>query len=321
MHQEAFEQAHGREWEAFEILLGHLESKFSAEPPPELERFPYLYRRMCKQLALAGDRCYSAYLVDRLNHLVMRGHHVLYRPKRHFLAGLSQFFAVDFPAAVRAEARLFWLCSAFFYLPLFAMIICLQFQPEWVYSVLHPTMVAQFEDMYRESLDQSRQAQDDVVMFGFYIYNNISIALRTFAGGIFAGIGSIFILVFNGLNIGAVLGHVLPLEFGDHLFSFIIGHGAFELTAIVLAGVAGLRLGSALLAPGRDTRRQALKRAGETALPIVCGMGVMLVLAAMIEAFWSPRDLPVNIKYVVGAALWLLITVYFTLGGRRRGHR
>ena len=101
-------------------------------------------------------------------------------------------------------------------------------------------------------------------------------------------------------------------------FSFVIGHGAFELTAVLLSGVAGMRLGLAVLAPGPRSRVSALRAAALSSLPIVAGAALMLVIAAGIEAFWSPRQLPVAVKFAVGAGLWLLVALWLGTAGRSR---
>ncbi|WP_309476022.1 stage II sporulation protein M, partial [Escherichia coli] len=79
--------------------------------------------------------------------------------------------------------------------------------------------------------------------------NNISIGLRTFAGGLLAGVGTILVLIANGVNIGAVAGHLQAIGHGDPFWRFVAGHAPLELTAIVIAGGAGLRLGLGLVAP------------------------------------------------------------------------
>jgi uncharacterized membrane protein SpoIIM required for sporulation len=154
-------------------------------------------------------------------------------------------------------------------------------------------------------------------MFGFYIWNNIKVAFQCFATGLLLGLGPVFYLIYNGLLMGAVAGHLGNAGYTQTFYSFIIGHGAFELTAIVLSGAAGLRLGAALLFPGRQMRSTAIKHAARETLPIVYGLTLMLVIAAALEAFWSSSvSIPPAAKFAMGAVYWALVLVYFLTRGR-----
>jgi uncharacterized membrane protein SpoIIM required for sporulation len=154
-------------------------------------------------------------------------------------------------------------------------------------------------------------------MFGFYIQNNISIAFRCFAGGLLLGIGTLFVLLFNGMFMGGIAGHLTRLDYVDTFYPFVVGHGAFELTAIVFSGAAGLRLGYAILNPGQLSRLDGLRQAGREVVPMLYGIVLMLIIAALLEAFWSSSSsLSIAIKYSVGALLWSLVLLY-SCSGRR----
>ena len=222
---------------------------------------------------------------------------------------------------MRAEWRLLLFVSVLFYGTAGVLAAALQLQPELVYSFLDPATLAQIEAMYdpaTERLGSAPDAASDVARFGYYIWNNISISFRTFAAGLLFGVGTLAIVGFNAVYLGLVFGHLTRVGFGEPLRSFVIAHGAFELTAILLCGVAGMKLGLSLLAPRNRSRLQALRDAARGALPLVYGSGWMLLLAAGIEAFWSGRPLPVTTKYAVGAAMWLLVSSYLLLSGRAR---
>jgi uncharacterized membrane protein SpoIIM required for sporulation len=162
-----------------------------------------------------------------------------------------------------------------------------------------------------------RGSGDDWMMFGYYIMNNIGIAFQTIASGLLFGLGSLFFLLFNGLMIGAVAGHLTQIGYGVSFWSFVVGHGAFELTAIALAGGAGLKLGWALLAPGRLSRGDALRLAAARSVRLTGGVIVFLLVAAFIEAYWSSMTLASpTLKYLVGGGLWLLVLTYLLLAGR-----
>jgi uncharacterized membrane protein SpoIIM required for sporulation len=316
--REVFEQRHEPQWQALEKSLTQLEGGArSREAVPD---FPELYRQVCHHLALARHRRYGADLELRLNRLVLRGHQQLYQKQAGGLAPVFEFARSGFPRLVREEGRLVGAAALLFALPLLLMAFLVPRHPELALAVLSPASIEQMGEQYspQGSLEAGRPVDSDILMFGYYIRNNISIAFRTFAGGILGGVGSIFFLVYNGLVIGTVMGHIRQMGYGGRFFPFVIGHGAFELTAIVLAGAAGLRMGLALLSPGRVSRGQALLLAGRTSLRLLYGAAAMLVLAAFLEAFWSPLSQPAGTKYGVGIILWGYVFSYFLLAGRQR---
>jgi uncharacterized membrane protein SpoIIM required for sporulation len=161
-------------------------------------------------------------------------------------------------------------------------------------------------------------SEGDVMMFGVYIWNNVSIGFRTFAGGIFGGLPALFSLAFNGIHLG-IAGSWLSRDSATvtNFWSFVVTHSSFEITGLVLSGMAGMRLGLALLAPGRLTRRHALLAASHAMFPVIVGAALLTVLAAFVEAFWSAStSVPPAVKYAVGAACWSAVAAFFALAGR-----
>lgn len=322
MKQAQFEALHQDEWRALEERLGALEKARTASP--QAAGFAAAYRRLCQQLALAESRAYSVSLVERLQQLNLRAHQQFYQPRQHLGARLLTLVFADFPRQVRAAWRSILLASLLFYGSLLGMGLLVYLFPDLIYSLLSPQQVAGMERMYDPDASRlgpyaGRNSGDDWMMFGYYIMNNIGIAFQTFASGLLLGVGSLFFLISNGLNIGAIAGHLLRIGYDETFLSFVIGHGAFELTAITFAGAAGLQLGGALLMPGPRSRRVALHAAARDCVGLLAGIIGLLLIAAFIEAYWSSitRFTP-GVKYAVGTALWLLVAAYFLLGGRRR---
>lgn len=323
MNQDKFVDKYQSKWDGFEAWLAQkarLDIK-EGQVVPLANDVPHIYRQLCHHLSLAQSRNYSAYLVDYLNQLVLRGHQYIYGQQKVSSNSILQFMFVGFPRVVRDEKWLVLLGHLLFYGPLFAVVAVIQIFPDFVYSIIDPQNVEQIRSMYNPDSDyigRARDADDDFKMFGFYIYNNVSIDFKTFAGGIFYGLGSIFFMVFNGLHIGAVFGYLIHIEYGTPLFSFVAGHSAFELTAITLSGAAGMKIGFALVAPGRKTRGQALKDSAKISLQIMYGAMTMTALAAFIEAFWSSKTfIDPQIKYTVGIVLWVLTYAYLLFAGRQ----
>ena len=319
-----FEQSHQQEWNELQALLAQLHKSVRARAadgqPIAGERVAALYRRACEQLALARARAYPAYLTDRLEQLTSDAHQLIYQHAELGWSRLKRMVAYDFPRAVRAQSAYLWIALAVFAVPTLVLGFAVYFRPELILSVVDPATAASFQDMYSESaasIGRSREAQNDWVMFGFYIANNIGVAFQCFASGLFAGVGSLFFLAFNGAYGGAIAGYLTEKGLGSTFYSFVVTHAAFELTAIVLSGAAGLRLGHALLAPGRYTRLQSLVRAAKESAVIIYGVVAMLLIAAALEAFWSSAKwMPPIMKYGVAAICWIAVLSYLTLQGR-----
>lgn len=321
MKQQVFEQQYHTVWEAFAAQLKTLE-KNRKQAPQDLQTFASHYRQICYLLALAQERQYSPYLIDQLNELALRGHQHFYRRNGHVFHNIVQFILWGFPVAIRREYKFVWLGLLLFFLPGLIMGTLTYFKPNMIYSVYPHDAVEQFTEMYdpanQKDFAENRGSSDDLQMFGFYIRNNISIGFQTFASGILLGAGALFNLIYNGVAIGAVAGYLTELGHNETFWPFVIGHGAFELTAIAISGGAGLKLGFGLLAPGRLSRKQSLIKAAREAMPLVYGVFFFLLIAAFLEAFWSSSSsLPVYAKLGAGGCFWLLVISYLNLGAQR----
>jgi len=319
MTESHFVDTYGPTWRRLEHLLDEAEQ---SHPSERLDDLPELYRRVCQHLSIAKHRGYRASVVGRLNRLVERGHAQLYESRLGRWQPLLDYARSGFPRDVRDDWELYALGALLFFGSYAAIFFWLQWQPEWAYHVLGPQMAQNVETMYAEpSVRPPEATGSDVQMFGYYIYNNISIALRTFASGLIAGVGAVFILLHNGVMIGAIAGHIQNAGLGHHLWPFVVGHGAFELTAIALSGGAGLKIGFAPIWPGRRGRLRALREEAAESVGVVFGIVAMLTIAAFIEAFWSSSTAPPDVKYVVGGLLWTLVLLYFGFAGRGHGSR
>jgi uncharacterized membrane protein SpoIIM required for sporulation len=321
-----FEALYESDWRELETLLdqafGRARAKTKGSAPVRGERLAALYRRACEHLALARARAYPAYLLDRLDRLTSDAHQLIYQRREFGLLGLKRLIVFDFPRAVRAHSAYVLAAAALFVLPLLVVGLLVYYRPELILSIVNAGTAAGFEQMYSGGAQAVGRAPADGnwVMFGSYISHNIGIAFQCFAGGLFFGLGSSFFLAYNGAVIGGVAGYLTERGLSPTFYSFVVTHGAFELTAIVLSGAAGLRLGHALLVPGRRRRLQSLALAAKDCAVIVYGFTFMLVAAAAIEAFWSAAGwIPHPVKYAVAAVCWTTVLGYLAFQGRRAG--
>lgn len=321
MKQRQFEQRHQEEWAALAERLQALEA---GSEDVDTAAIPGLYRRACQHLALAADRHYSPTLVAYLRQLVLRGHQHLYRVRRRWLPWAAQFLLVELPHTLRREWRLLGLAGLLMFVPALVIGLACYYDETLIYSLLDGRQVARMESMYDPAnhhlgRGEDRQAASDFLMLGNYIRHNTGIGFRTFAGGLLFGVGTVFALGFNGLFLGSVAGHLTREGYTQTFWPFVVGHGAFEFTAILISATAGLQLARALFAPGRRGRLGALRATAPASITLIVGAALLFLLAAFVEAFWSSRgDVPAGGKYAVAAGLWLLVIGFFSLSGRAR---
>ncbi|WP_144392294.1 stage II sporulation protein M [Pleionea sediminis] len=316
MRQEEFEKQYTSIWQESEQLFNQFDSRSERKKLDQetLNQLPNLYRALCHSLAIAKERQYSPYLIEYLDNLVLRGHQILYSKRTYLLYKIIHFVAHGFPSEIQKQKLLFWMSMLIFFGPSLILLTLTILNPDLVYSIVPPNQVSQIESMYDPEasvLGRERESDSDFYMFGHYIWNNIGIGFRTFATGILFTMGSIFFLTFNGLFFGAISAHIINIKYTSTFFPFVIGHGSFELTAIVICGMAGIKLGWSIIAPGNLTRLDSLKLATEKAVLLVYGAALFLLIAAFIEAFWSSSTLlTTTTKYSVGTFLWIFVYVY-----------
>ncbi|MDO4426643.1 MAG: stage II sporulation protein M [Moraxella sp.] len=279
-----------------------------------------LYRQICEHYALARQRNYSPKLTEALHERVLLGHRLIYQSKKSDRRQFLAFVLQEFPQAVRDHARLFWLCTLVFYVPCVLMGVACYLNDELIYAVMPSGEVASMESMYDPSADRigrERTSATDLMMFGHYVKNNVGIDFQVYASGLFFGIGTLFVTLYNGVVIGAVAGHLTGFGSGGTFWSFVAGHGSFELTGLVIAAMAGLKLAVPLIAPAPYGRRAAFLVAGRESIRLLLGAALMTFIAAFIEAFWSSQTyIPNAVKYAVAAGLWALVAWYLLFCGR-----
>lgn len=310
-------------WRRFEKLVQQFDGgRRSKLPPGNVAEFSRLFREVCHDLALIRSRDWGRALVAYLNNLVGRGHNCFYSAPPGNMANFVRFLAAGFPQVFRANIGYFLTAAALFFLPLAISWAVVQNDPTLAGRIVDAESLEMVETMYSDDgpmegrRDEPGSGEQRALMAGFYVKNNVGIALACFARGILFGAGTAYTLLYNGIVIGAISGYVIAHGHGERFLSFVVSHGSFELTAIAVAGGAGLMLGNALVHPGLRTRVESLRHRGLEAIQIASGAAVMLLIAAMIEAFWSPSSIPAQVKYAVGGSLWLLVFLYLSLAGR-----
>lgn len=312
MREQDFILAHQAQWD---WLNNVFEKGISGQ---DAVVFPERYRLLCEQLAFARAQGFSNDLVNRLNVLARQGYGVLYRKRRNLAGVVADYFLRDLPQAIYAERRWLWIATVLFVVSVVGGFLWQMLDAEaaarWG---IETAMRRMYEPIQNAELGAARESDDDILMWGFYIWNNTTISLKAAAGGVFAGLLTAYVTIFNGVHLGLALGFTTQAGWVFETFlPFVITHGAFELTALVLAAAVGLALASALFFPKRLSRGASMRAAVARLLPILVAIILFDFIAAGFEAFWSPRVLPPSFKFVVGGAMWVLVLGYFCFGHR-----
>lgn len=322
MNRERFIKQRRSDWKLFEQLMTRLKgTKTGRWKSDDIADLARLYRSICYDLSLVQSREWGARLERYLNDLVAQGHNCLYRSPPRSLGTAGRFLTIGFPQLLRHYKGAFAIALLLFVVPFLVSAWIGSVRPDLAELVAGKESLEAARENFGSDMYQSfdeKYAGQRSMMAGFYIRNNIGIAFQAFALGIFCGIGTAFVLLSNGISIGMVTGFIFAQggATSTNFFSFVITHGAFELTAIVIAGAAGMVLGKGVLYPGHRTRLASLQYHGMHSLLLALGAGAMLLVAAMIEAFFSPMPIDPRIKYAVGTVAWFVVAMYLIYAGR-----
>jgi len=272
----------------------------------EVREFGQLYRRTAADLAIAREEVRDRRLINYLNHLVARAHGAIYRSEYSGFGVFAEFFRYEFPAVFRKTFR-YTLTSFLIFFFTFAFAFAMAFIDERFADHVVPGLKEMIiaKTNWTSMINHSNPLASSQIQV-----NNIQVTFVAFAGGVIFGLGTVLALLFNGLHIGMVVRLVVKYRFWDILI-FIAGHGVIELSAIFIAGGAGLLIGKALLMPGDMKRIDALVVNGGQAIRLILGCVPMLIIAGLIEGFISPAPISPIYKFVVSGVSAILLVAYF----------
>jgi uncharacterized membrane protein SpoIIM required for sporulation len=309
-----FIDARMRLWRRLEELVdGAQRDRLTRMTRHEVREMARLYRRTATDLAIAREEVDDPLLVNYLNGLVGRAHGAIYRNEGTGFRPVLDFFRFEFPATFR-QTFLYTLAAFLLTVGCGAIGAAATAVDEgFADAIVGPRLreqVRNHED-WTLSLNEGNATGAATIQ-----QNNIMVCILAFGGGIFFGLGTLYILAFNGLMIGTVVALCVRYGFSAILY-FMAGHGVLELSAIFISGGAGLLLGSALIAPGDLTRGEALVRNGRRAVVLMLGCAAMLVVAGLIEGFVSPATIDPTWKLGVSITSAVLLGLYLLKPDRR----
>ncbi len=310
-------------WDEFERLADRAaRDGLDSFASHELPDFAARYREIAADLARARTYRADAATQSRLERLAAAGHNTLYRDDRETWRRLWVVLARECPAAVVQARGYVFVAFLTFMAPAAAGFAVLHERPALAAELIPDVMLRRAAaGAARKAAGQGYvdvAAEDRPLMASGIITNNVRVAIACFAGGVFLGVGSLVLLAYNGLAIGAFAGHFANVGLLDYLLTFILGHGALELFAIWVAGAAGFLLGRSVVAPGVLSRADALVLSGRVAIRMLGATGVLLVVAGVIEGFISAGGYSVPVRLAASAASLGLLAAYLVNGVKSR---
>ena len=273
-----------------------------------------LYQRVSADLSHARGQYRDPELNARLSRILGEARVVIYRRRGSAARTVRRFFTETFPVAVWHSRRYVLVSFLALMVPAFAMGLWLANSP----AVLDAAVPPELQEVIAQEEFASYYSSDAAENFASRVtFNNIQVAFLAFALGVIPLLGPVGVLVLNGVNIGVMAAVMHQEGEAAQFWGLILPHGLLEISSIVVAGAAGLRLSWALVAPGDRTRARAFREEGMRAVVIVMGLALCFVVAGFIEGFVTPSSLPTSMRIAVGVAALAVFVVYIVLLGTR----
>ncbi|HEY4441222.1 MAG TPA: stage II sporulation protein M [Candidatus Elarobacter sp.] len=305
-------------WDRLEQLVGRAAGRgVRALSADEIDELALAYRAATSDLAIARSRGEDAAILDYLNRLTASAHAIVYvGTARSGWGRARDFVARDFPREVRRSWRPIGFCVLVTVVSALIAFVSVMRDPANAHALLPDIPLPPMSRALHDSNFGFDRAYSPA-MASYIITNNIRVAAIAFAGGITGGILTGWMILENGLMVGVLGGLYQRAGFGADFWATIAPHGVIELTAIQIAGGAGLLLAAGYLRPGRIRRSEALVRAARRAATLVVGVALLLCIAGIIEGFISPQRWPIPARGAIGGATAVALVAYLALAGRR----
>jgi uncharacterized membrane protein SpoIIM required for sporulation len=300
-------------WERLGSLTARARRRVGDLSPAELEELVQLYQRASAQLSYVRTYYRDPPLTARLTRLVADASGVVYGTRPRTLRTVGRFFTTTFPAAVWQTRRFVAVAAACFVLPALLVGLWLVNDPAALDASAGP---AQRVEYVENQFEQYYSEQPSAQFFTAVTTNNIRVGFVAFALGALLALPGAAVLAFNGLYLGQAAAWMTSEGDALRFWGLILPHGTLEISAIVIAGGAGLRLGWAVIAPGDRGRGQALAEEGRRAVTIVLGLMAVFVLAGILEGFVTGSGLPPVVRVVIGLVVAAAFWAYVVAKGR-----
>ncbi|MBP3952675.1 stage II sporulation protein M [Bacillus suaedae] len=311
MNVKQFVKQHRADWKQLEELMTTLHKQKRHISGEEINQFHRLYQKATQNLSYSQTYFGQDDVTAYLNGLVAKSHNLLYRDQVSSMKQIRTFFGTTFVRLLSEQWRFVVIAMLLFTLGAAGSFAAVINDPLHLYSVLPPQIA---QGVNPDQLGASDGMVDAPVMSAEIMTNNIQVAILAFAGGITFGLLTIYILIYNGIIIGALAALFWQYDKTYDFWAYIVPHGMIELTAIFIAGGAGLLMGYKLFVPGSYSRGYQLKEQAKRSVQLLLGTIPLFIIAGVIEGFITPAAISLEAKYLVAIITVFGLVFYVAIG-------
>ncbi|MCR2822833.1 stage II sporulation protein M [Lederbergia panacisoli] len=311
MNLKQFIKQHREDWKLLEQLINVLQKRKNTYTAADIEHFNRLYQKAAQNLSYSQTYFPKEEVTEYLNGLVSKSHNLLYKDQISSFKQIRHFFSTTFIGLLLGQWKAVAIAMLLFSLGAIGSFFSVINDPLNLYSIL-PAEIAQNVDP--NQLGSGDGAVDSPLMSASIMTNNIQVAILAFAGGVTFGLLTVYVMIYNGIIIGALA--ALFWQYGKtyDFWAYIVPHGMIELTAIFIAGGAGLLMGYKLLVPGQFSRSFHLKHQAKRSVQLLLGTIPLFIIAGIIEGFITPAAISLEWKYIVAILTVLGLILYVLIG-------
>ncbi|MFZ3579977.1 stage II sporulation protein M [Virgibacillus sp. DJP39] len=311
MNVKQFIKQHRSDWNQLEQLITKLHKSKRNLTAADINKFDRLYQKAAQDLPFSQTYFTNEDVTSYLNGIVSKSHNLLYKDQDSSMKQLRHFFSTKFIGLLLEQWKFVVIAMVLFAAGGGASYISVINDPSNLYSVL-PTEMAQGVDP--SQLGANSESIDSSFMSATIMTNNIQVAILAFAGGITFGLLTVYLLIYNGILVGALAALFWQSGKSYEFWAYIVPHGMIELTAIFIAGGAGLLMGYKLFVPGPFSRGYQLKVQAKRSVQLLLGTIPLFVIAGVIEGFITPTSLSLETKYLVAFITVIGLILYLIVG-------
>jgi uncharacterized membrane protein SpoIIM required for sporulation len=311
MNMRQFVKRHREEWKQLEGYTVHMQKRGRKVTGKDISAFQRLYQKAAQHLSYSRTYFPGEEVTVYLNGLVSKSHNILYKDQVTSFQQMRYFFSTKFVGLLLEQWKFIIVAMLLFMFGLLAAFLAVAEDPLAFYAVMPDEMAGGVDP---QQLGEGHDSIDSSLFSAQIMTNNIQVAILAFASGITLGLGTIFILVYNGLIVGGLAAVYWHAGMSYDFWAFIVPHGMVELAAIFIAGGAGLLMGYKLFVPGAYTRSYQLKENAKRSVQLFLGTIPLFIIAGVIEGFITPAELSLEMKYIVALVTVIGLLLYIIWG-------